>query len=91
VPQFHFTIVNVDPGLTIRGAILSAIRKRILLPSVSWIWTAQYRDSEFYTNESLAGGSTVYLKLDAQGKTHASTLLRMEINVPEELFNLVKK
>jgi len=40
-------------------------------------------------NESLGGGGTVSLKLDAQGKTHASTLLRMEVDVPEELLNLV--
>lgn len=44
----------------------------------------------FILNDSLGGGGTVSLKLDAQGKTHASTLLRMELDVPEELLNLVK-
>lgn len=43
----------------------------------------------FMLNESLGGGGTVSLKLDAQGKTHASTLLRMEIEVPDELLKLV--
>ncbi|TVR28625.1 MAG: hypothetical protein EA390_11590 [Balneolaceae bacterium] len=43
----------------------------------------------FILNESLGGGGTVSLKLDAQGKTHASTLLRMELDVPEELLDLV--
>lgn len=43
----------------------------------------------FILNESLGGGGTVSLKLDAQGKTHASTLLRMDIEVPEELIDLV--
>jgi hypothetical protein len=43
----------------------------------------------FILNESLGGGGTVSLKLDAQGKTHASTLLRMEMDVPEELLELV--
>lgn len=43
----------------------------------------------FMLNESLGGGGTVSLKLDAQGKTHASTLLRMEIDVPDELLKLV--
>lgn len=43
----------------------------------------------FILNESLGGGGTVSLKLDAQGKTHASTLLRMELEVPEELLDLV--
>lgn len=45
----------------------------------------------FMLNESLGGGGTVSLKLDAQGKTHASTLLRMEIDVPNELLELIKK
>lgn len=40
----------------------------------------------FILNESLGGGGTVSLKLDAQGKTHASTLLRMDIDAPEELI-----
>jgi len=44
----------------------------------------------FIRNDSLGGGGTVSLKLDAQGKTHASTLLRMDIDVPEELLKLVK-
>ena len=43
----------------------------------------------FILYESLGGGGTVSLKLDAQGKTHASTLLRMDIEVPEELLKLV--
>ena len=43
----------------------------------------------FILNESLGGGGTVSLKLDAQGKTHASQVLRMDIEVPEELLKLV--
>ncbi len=44
----------------------------------------------FILNESLGGGGTVSLKLDAQGKTHASQVLRMDIDVPEELLKLVE-
>jgi len=44
----------------------------------------------FVLHESLGGGGTVSLKLDAQGKTHASLLLRMEIEVPDELLQKVK-
>jgi len=44
----------------------------------------------FILNESLGGGGTVSLKLDAQGKTHASTLLRMEMEVPENIFKLIE-
>jgi hypothetical protein len=43
----------------------------------------------FILNESLGGGGTVSLKLDAQGKTHASQVLRMDLDVPEELLKLV--
>ena len=44
----------------------------------------------FILHESLGGGGTVSLKLDAQGKTHASQVLRMDINVPEDLLQLVE-
>ena len=43
----------------------------------------------FILNESLGGGGTVSLKLDAQGKTHASQVLRIDVDVPEKLLNLV--
>lgn len=45
----------------------------------------------FVLHESLGGGGTVSLKLDAQGKTHASTLLRMELEVPNELLEKVRE
>ena len=44
----------------------------------------------FVLNDSLGGGGTVSLKLDAQGKTHASTLLRLKIEVPETLLKTVE-
>lgn len=40
----------------------------------------------FVLHQSLGGGGTVSLKLDAQGKTHASMLLRMELEVPDKLL-----
>ncbi len=43
----------------------------------------------FVLHDSLGGGGTVSLKLDAQGKTHAFTLLRMKMEVPDKLLNLV--
>jgi len=39
----------------------------------------------FLLHEALGGGGTVSLKLDAQGKTYACHLLRMEVEIPEEL------
>lgn len=49
------------------------------------------RALNFVLHESLGGGGTVSLKLDAQGKTHAAQLLRMEVEVPEGLLKKVKK
>lgn len=41
----------------------------------------------FILHESLGGGGTVSLKLDAQGKTHAAQVLRMKIEVPQRLLD----
>ena len=40
----------------------------------------------FLLHEALGGGGTVSLKLDAQGKTYAAHLLRMEVDVPDDLL-----
>ncbi len=40
----------------------------------------------FLLHNSLGGGGTVSLMLDAQGKTFATALLGMEIDVPDELL-----
>jgi len=39
----------------------------------------------FLLHNALGGGGTVSLKLDAQGKTLSSAILRMEIEVPDDL------
>ena len=43
----------------------------------------------FLLHESLGGGGTVSLKTDAQGKTLSTAMLRMEIDLPDELAALV--
>jgi hypothetical protein len=40
----------------------------------------------FLLHESLGGGGTVSLMLDAQGKTFAATILGLELDVPEEIL-----
>ena len=42
----------------------------------------------FLLHEALGGGGTVSLRTDAQGKTLSTAMLRMEIEVPEELAAL---
>ena len=39
----------------------------------------------FLLHNSLGGGGTVSLRTDAQGKTLSTAMLRMEIEVPDEL------
>lgn len=39
----------------------------------------------FLLHQSLGGGGTLSLKTDAQGKTYSSALLRMEIDVPDDM------
>jgi hypothetical protein len=41
----------------------------------------------FLLHESLDGGGTLSLKADAQGKTYSAALLRMEIDVPDDLLS----
>ena len=39
----------------------------------------------FLLHESLDGGGTISLRTDAQGKTYSTALLRMEIDVPDDV------
>jgi len=43
----------------------------------------------FLLHNSLGGGGTLSLKLDAQGKTIASAMLMMEIEVPDEIARTI--
>ena len=40
----------------------------------------------FLLADSLGGGGSASLKTDAQGKTHGLALLRMELDVPDEVL-----
>src|SRR5690242_2006113 len=53
--------------------------ERFLLPNLGAL--------NFLLHESLDGGGTLSLKADAQGKTYSAALLRMEIDVPDELLS----
>jgi hypothetical protein len=43
----------------------------------------------FLLHGALDGGGTVSLMTDAQGKTFSTALLRMEVDVPDDLVNLL--
>ena len=59
-----------------KGVCLGAV-ERYEMPN---LWAVN-----FVLNNILEGGGTVSLKLDAQGKTVASAMLMMEIDVPDTL------
>ncbi len=59
-----------------RGVCLGEV-ERYELPN---IWALN-----FVLNNTLGGGGTVSLKLDAQGKAIASAMLLMEVDVPDTL------
>lgn len=41
----------------------------------------------FILSDSLGGGGSASLRTDAQGKTHGLALLRMEIDVPQDILD----
>lgn len=45
----------------------------------------------FLLHNALGGGGTKSLKLDAQGKTFAAALLRMELDLDEHVYPQLKK
>ena len=45
---------------------------------------ANLRGLNFLLHDSLGGGGSASLKNDAQGKTHAMALLRIEVEVPDD-------
>ncbi len=45
----------------------------------------------FLLEDSLGGGGSASLKTDAQGKTHGLALLRMEMDIPDEVLQSVER
>lgn len=48
---------------------------------------ANLKALNFLLHDSLGGGGTESLKIDAQGKTHGQGLLQMEVDVPADLLD----
>lgn len=47
------------------------------------------RALNFLLHDSLGGGGTLSLRTDAQAKTFGAALLRMEVEIPDELEGLI--
>ena len=79
-PEFYPTLVE---ALTVervaehfQGICLGGV-ERFELPNLHAL--------NFLLHQALGGGGTVSLKTDAQGKTLSTAMLRMEIDVPDDL------
>lgn len=59
------------------GSVVEGEVERYELPNL--------RALNFILNDSLGGGGSETLHNDAQGKTHGQALLRMELEVPDDL------
>jgi hypothetical protein len=63
------------------GSLVKGGVERFELPNLNAL--------NFLLHEALGGGGTVSLMTDAQGKTFSTALLRMEVDMPDELAALV--
>jgi hypothetical protein len=63
------------------GKLVKGEVERFALPN---IWALN-----FLLHGALDGGGTVSLMTDAQGKTFSTAMLRLEIDVPDDLINLL--
>jgi hypothetical protein len=70
----HVTVERVKEHF--RGICLGEV-ERYELPNLGAL--------NFLLHHALGGGGTVSLRLDAQGKTLSAALLRMEIDLPEQI------
>ena len=86
-------------GLMARSDAAYAFLKEVLTPEVVRAYFAAINDGgvvryeadnmrvlNFLLANSLGGGGSASLKTDAQGKTHGLGLLRMELEVPDEVL-----
>ena len=78
-----------DQGYEILCAWLTAERVRvhfdgIVCGSVERFELPNIRGLNYLLHDSLGGGGSASLKNDAQGKTHAMALLRIQVEVPDD-------
>jgi len=75
----HLTVERVKAhfGDLVKGGV-----ERYELPNLNAL--------NFMMHEALGGGGTVSLMTDAQGKTFSTAMLRMEVDLPDDLAALVQ-
>ena len=74
----HLTVERVKQHF---GDLVKGDVERFELPNLNAL--------NFLLHESLGGGGTVSLMTDAQGKTFSTAMLRMQVDLPDDLAALV--
>jgi hypothetical protein len=77
---FAWLVENLT-ALRVKQALAAFVRgevERFVLPNLQAL--------NFILHDSLGGGGTASLLTDAQGKSHAQGLLRLELEVPNEVL-----
>ncbi len=67
----------------VKGHFSSVVKGEVIRYEMPNLWAFN-----FILYDSLSGGGSETLQLDAQGKTYGQHLLRMEVDVPEKLLRL---
>ena len=75
----HLTVERVKQHF---GDLVKGDVQRFELPNLHAL--------NFLLHEALGGGGTVSLMTDAQGKTFATAMLRMQVDLPDDLAALVE-
>jgi len=84
-------LARSDPAYAFLKEVLTAERVRAHFQGLNRGKVIRYeadnlRALNFILTDSLGGGGSASLRTDAQGKTHGLALLRMELDVPDELL-----
>ena len=75
--------------ITINTDLLKNYYKSVVLGDIIRYELDNINALNFILQDSLGGGGSETLINDAQGKTHAQSLLMMEIDIPKELYETI--
>ena len=73
--------------LNLTNELISEYFKEIALGGVERYMMPNINAINYILKDSLDGGGSESLLNDAQGKTHGQAILRMEVEVPEEILS----
>ncbi len=80
--EFLCTLLTTERVQQHFGELVKGTVERFELPNLHAL--------NFLLHDALGGGGTVSLMTDAQGKTFSTAMLRMEVEVPDELVPMLE-